>query len=59
MDRNAQGPGHRRQVFFSGVAKGGGAGGAARPWCHHFGVTPFYDTKQKENNNIVNITENV
>ena len=22
---------------------GGGAGGVARPGCHRFGVTPFYD----------------
>ena len=26
-----------------GVGKGGGGEGG----CHHFGVTPFYDTKQK------------
>ena len=24
--------------------EGGPGMGAARPWCHHFGVTPFYDT---------------
>ena len=28
----------------SGVARGAG-GGAARPGCHHFGVTPYYDVK--------------
>ena len=26
--------------------EGGGVGEAARPGCHHFGVTPFYDTNQ-------------
>ena len=31
-------------VISGGIAKGGAA---ARPGCHHFGVTPFYNTKQK------------
>ena len=26
----------------NGITKGG------RPGCHHFGVTPFFDTKQKK-----------
>ena len=44
-------PAVQRNSFFatqriSGVAREGwGRGGAARPGCHHFGVTPYYDVK--------------
>ena len=40
--------------YFSGVAKKG-AEEAARPGCHHFGVTPFYGTNRTKSNNMFNI----
>ena len=43
------------------VASLKGAEGAARPGCHHFGVTPFYDTNQtKTKTNIIfNVVEKI
>ena len=42
------------------VASLRGAEGAARPGCHHFGVTPFNDTNRtKKTNNLFNIIEKV
>ena len=39
--------------LISGVANGGGA---ARPGCHHFGVTPFYDNNRTKKKSRICLT---